>query len=548
MQRCVTVCLRPLGAESCERLPVRHAGWEGQMGDGAGGPTGAQKGLHQKDLFRRDLPQWDLPQWGLQRYRDKVQLCLDALTRMLVRGSFARGPEKMGLEVELNLVDEKFDPAMANHAVLALIDDPAFQTELGQHNIEINVRPRPLAGNDVLELEHELRIALDIADQAAHGAGARTVMIGILPTLRPDHFDLRWMSPDSRYALINQQILAARREDLVLDMEGVPLTGTEPERLHCAANSILPESGCTSVQLHLQVAPEDFATHWNAAQALAGVQVALAANSPFLLGRALWQETRIPLFEQSTDTRSPELRNQGVRPRVWFGERWINSILDLFEENARYFSPMLPQTEDEDPLEMLAVAKTPSLAELRLHNGTIWRWNRPVYDVTDGVPHLRIENRVLPAGPTVLDVLANTAFFFGAMRGLAELDPPVWSQMSFAAAAENLSAGARFGMDARLYWPGVGWARPDELVLRKLLPVAHDGLRSCRVSDAVRERYLGVIEQRCVTRRNGAGWQRATVRALTTQGMGRSEALATMLGHYCHHMHSNRPVHTWPLT
>src|ERR671916_439907 len=485
-------------------------------------------------------------QQDLQRYREKIQRCLDALARMLARDSFSAGPEQMGLELELNLIDENVDPAMANQAVLALIDDPAFQTELGQHNIEINVAPRPLAADEALGLERELRTALNTANDAARNTGVGLVMIGILPTLRADHFDRRWVSPPSRYALLNTQILAAPRGELELNMEGVPLEGCLPERLRCAADSILPESGCTSVQLHLQVAPRDFAAHWNAAQALAGVQVALAANSPFLLGRALWHETRIPLFEQSTDTRSPELRNQGARPRVWFGERWITSIFDLFEENVRYFSPLLPETQDEDPLAILTAGAAPSLSELRLHNSTIWRWNRPVYDVADGVPHLRIENRVLSAGPTVIDVLANAAFFFGAMRGLAELDWPVWSQLSFRAAQDNLYAGARLSMDSHLYWPGIGWARPDELVLRTLLPLAHQGLRSCGMSGAARERYLTVIEQRCATRRTGASWQRATVQTLANRGADRPAALAGMLRGYIEHMHSNQPVHTWP--
>ena len=485
-------------------------------------------------------------QRDLQRHRQKIQLCLDALGRMLAEHRFTTGPEQIGLELELNLVDDRGDPAMANQAVLELIGDPAFQTELGQHNIEINVRPRLLAGDEVLGLEQELRAALNAADRAAHRVGVGTVMIGILPTLRADHFDRRWMSPKSRYALLNEQILATRRENLVLDMEGVPLDGAQPERLLCAADSIVPESGCTSVQLHLQVAADDFAPHWNAAQALAGVQVALAANSPFLLGRALWQETRIPLFEQSTDTRSPELRNQGVRPRVWFGERWITSIFDLFEENVQYFPPLLPEVQDENPLEVLATGGAPILSELRLHNGTVWRWNRPVYGIDNGVPHLRIENRVLPAGPTVIDVLANAAFFFGAMHGLTELDRPVWREMSFAAAEENLHVGAKHGMEAQLYWPGVGWARPDELALRKLLPLAHHGLRSFGVSDAVRERYLSVIEQRCVARRNGATWQRQTVRTLLARGADRETALADMLARYLEHMHAGEPVHSWP--
>ncbi|HEU0087235.1 MAG TPA: glutamate-cysteine ligase family protein [Pseudonocardiaceae bacterium] len=482
----------------------------------------------------------------LRRYREKIQLCLRALAQMLAEHRLSPGPERVGLEIELNLVDENFDPAMANETVLARIDDPAFQTELGQHNIEINVPPRPLAGDETLGLEQELRAALDAAEQAARSAGVGTVMIGILPTLRADHFDRRWLSGKSRYTLLNEQILAARQEELVLEMEGAALDGERPEQLRCAADSIVPESGCTSVQLHLQVTAEDFAAHWNAAQALAGVQVALAANSPFLLGRALWPETRIPLFEQSTDTRSPELRNQGVRPRVWFGERWISSIFDLFEENVRYFSPLLPEIQDEDPLESLAYGIAPTLAELRLHNSTVWRWNRPVYDVQDGIPHLRLENRVLPAGPTVIDLVSNAAFFFGALRGLTELDRPVWQQMSFHAAEENFYTGARLGMDAHLYWPGIGWVPPDELVLRKLLPLAHAGLRSSGVCDAARERYLGVIEQRCVTRRTGAAWQRATVQALSRRGANRQTALAGMLRRYIEHMHSNQPVHTWP--
>jgi len=483
----------------------------------------------------------------LQRYRDKTQRCLDALALMLAGNSFAAGPERMGLELELNLVDDNVDPAMANERVLEHIDDPAFQTELGQHNIEINVAPRPLADDEALGLERELRAGLNTANDAARAAGVGLVMIGILPTLRPDHFDQRWMSPKSRYAILNRQILATRSEDLELDIEGVPLAAGKPERLLCAVESILPESGCTSAQLHLQVGPDQFATHWNAAQALAGVQVAVAANSPFLLGHALWHETRIPLFEQATDTRSPELRNQGVRPRVWFGERWITSILDLYEENVRYFAPLLPEIHDEDPLAVLAAGTAPSLAELRLHNSTVWRWNRPVYDVASGVPHLRIENRVLPAGPTVIDVLANAAFFFGAMRGLVDTQPPVWHEMSFQAAQDNLYAGARLGMDARLYWPGIGAVRPDELVLRKLLPLAHEGLRSCGMSDAARERYLAVIERRCTARRTGASWQRATVQALAERGADRPAALAGMLRDYVEHMHSNLPVHDWPL-
>lgn len=481
------------------------------------------------------------------RYRRKVQRCLDTLARMLTDGSFSFPRKNIGLEVELNLVDRDLRPSMTNTAVLEALDDPSFTTELGQHNIELNVPPRPLAGDSALQLEDDLRAYLDTAATKARDTGSSLAMIGILPTLKHEHFDQKWLTNKARYATLNDQIFAARGERTVLAMEGAPLPGQQPERLRSYAESILPEAACTSVQLHLQVAPEEFAAHWNAAQCLAGLQIALASNSPFLLGKALWHETRIPLFLQATDTRPEELKNQGVRPRVWFGERWITSIFDLFEENVRYFPGLLPETDAEDPIEALDAGQAPKLTELRMHNGTIWRWNRPVYDVVDGLPHLRIENRVLPAGPTVVDTVANAAFFYGAQRALAEADRPVWSQMSFQAAEENLYAGARRGFDGQLYWPGIGWIPPDELALRVLLPLAHEGLRRSDVSDEARERYLGIIERRCLARRTGATWQRDYVLRAQERGLDREAALSLMLGRYLELSETGEPVHTWPV-
>ncbi|MFD8496519.1 glutamate-cysteine ligase family protein [Amycolatopsis sp. NPDC059657] len=481
------------------------------------------------------------------RYRRKVQRCLDTLARMLSDGSFSFPRKNIGLEVELNLVDREMRPSMTNTTVLEALNDPSFTTELGQHNLELNVPPRPLAGDSALTLEEDLRAYLTAARSKAEGAGSLLAMIGILPTLRHEHFDQKWLTNNARYSLLNDEIFAARGEHTVLAMEGAALDGHKPERLRSYAESILPEAACTSVQLHLQVAPEEFAAHWNAAQCLAGVQVALGANSPFLLGKALWHETRIPLFLQATDTRPEELKNQGVRPRVWFGERWITSIFDLFEENVRYFPGLLPETDAEDPIEALESGNAPKLTELRMHNGTVWRWNRPVYDVVDGLPHLRVENRVLAAGPTVLDIVANAAFFYGAQRALAESDRPVWSQMSFQAAEENLYAGARQGFDAQLYWPGIGWIPPDELVLRVLLPMAHEGLRRSDVSDEARERYLGIIEQRCLARRTGSSWQRDYVLRAQERGLERDAALARMLTRYLELSESETPVHTWPV-
>src|SRR6266568_931954 len=393
----------------------------------------------------RDIPATKISQADRRAYREKVRHCLDVLALMLRESRFETEPQQVGLEIELNLVDEDGWPSMKNADVLGAIADPAWATELGQFNLEINVPPRPLAGAALGELEDQVRASLNHADQEAVQTGARLAMIGILPTLRESDVDERAISANPRYRLLNEQIFAARGEEMGISIEGTEL-------LETYVDTIAPEAACTSVQFHLQVGPEAFGNYWNAAQAMAGVQVALGANSPFLFGRELWAETRITLFQQATDTRPDELKAQGVRPRVWFGERWITSVFDLFEENLRYFPALLPLCDDEDPVAVLDRGESPELAELTLHNGTVYRWNRPVYAVADGKPHLRVENRVLPAGPSVADVTANAAFYYGLVRALAEAQRPVWTQMSFATAGENLREGACNGMEAKMYW------------------------------------------------------------------------------------------------
>jgi gamma-glutamyl:cysteine ligase YbdK (ATP-grasp superfamily) len=487
----------------------------------------------------KDVEQTEFTRADRQRFRQKIRLCLDVFAQMLAESRFDAGP-MAGLEIELNLVDDAGDPTMRNAAVLDAIADPAFQTELGQFNIEINLPPRKLGPGGLNTFEEEVRASLNAGSDHAESVDAHIVMIGILPTLRRRHMNWETLSANPRYKLLNEQIFAARGEDLEINISGA-------ERLVTTADTIAPESACTSVQYHLQVAPESFDRYWNASQAIAGIQIALGANSPYLFGKQLWAETRIGLFEQATDTRPDELKAQGVRPRVWFGDRWITSIFDLFEENVRYYSALLPLCEEEDPAEVLARGDTPELGELRLHNGTIYRWNRPIYDVVHGRPHLRVENRVLPAGPTVVDVLANGALYYGLVRALVDQDRPVWTQMSFVAAGDNFHAAAKAGIDARVYWPGIGEVPVTELVLRKLLPLAHKGLDDWGVASQDRDRLLGVIEQRCITGRNGATWQVDTVRRLEeTTMVNREQALREMTRRYAAHMHTNEPVHSWP--
>lgn len=485
----------------------------------------------------QDVPSTMFSRRDRQLYRDKVRRGLDVFARMLAESKFDADRPLTGLEIEFNLIDDRQQPAMRNAEVLLALANPAFQTELGQFNIEINVPPRHLSGDALQALETQLRASLNDAEERAHVAGAHIVMIGVLPTLRNGDLSAETLSGNPRYRLLNEQILAARGEDLHIEIDGA-------ERLSVHADTIAPEAACTSVQFHLQVSPQHYAATWNAAQSIAGVQVALGANAPYLFGRQLWHETRIALFEQATDTRPEELKEQGVRPRVWFGERWITSVFDQFEENVRYFPALLPVCGDEDPAAVLDAGGVPELAELRMHNGTVYRWNRPVYDIHAGQPHLRVENRVLPAGPTVVDVLANAAFYYGLVPILAAQDRPIWSQMSFAAAQDNFYHAARHGIQAHVYWPGVGEVPVTELVLRRLLPMAYDGLTQWGVDADIAGRLLGIIEQRCLTQRNGATWQIETVESI---GGDRDDALREMVRRYAERMHSNEPVHTWPV-
>ncbi|MEU6507400.1 MULTISPECIES: glutamate--cysteine ligase [unclassified Streptomyces] len=481
-----------------------------------------------------------------QRYREKLQKCLTGLERLLVEKRFDRPKNLMGVEIELNLAGTDGMPKMLNGQVLERIASRDFQTELARFNLEVNIAPHRLGGRVFDRLAEELRTSLAYADRKAREVDAGIVMIGILPTLGPDDLISANLSEVDRYALLNDQIVAARGEDFRLDIEGV-------EHLVRTAKSIVPEAACTSVQLHLQVTPARFADVWNAAQVVCAPQIAVGANSPFLFGHELWRESRPPLFLQSTDTRPPELQAQGVRPRTWFGERWISSAHELFAENLRFFPALLPICDDEDPLAVVAAGGTPSLAELVLHNGTIYRWNRPVYGIADGVPHLRVENRVLPAGPTVTDVIANAAFYYGLVRTLADESRPVWTRLPFAAAEANFDAACRYGIDARFVWPrrgrygGTGEVEAVTLVRDELLPLASAGLDAWGVEPADRDFYLGVIEERCRRRANGASWQAATFHRALEQGLTREGALAATTRRYAELMHAGDAVHLWPV-
>lgn len=472
------------------------------------------------------------------RYKQKIRRCLDVFAMMLDAFRFDADRPMTGLEIEIHLIDLDANPAMCNAEILAQLEDPTFQTELGRFNLEHNVRPRLIARDGFTNYETDISTRLGRANEIARKQDAGLVLIGINPTMTQAHTVLENISADPRYIRLNDQIFYHRGEDMPIDISGA-------ERLQTVVDSIMPEAAGTSIQFHIQVAPEEFASYWNASQAIAGAQIAAGSNSPFVFGRQPWHESRIAVFTQSTDTRPDELKNQGVRPRVWFGERWITSIFDLFEENVRYFPALLPICDDEDPVEVIRSGGVPQLQELRLHNGTVYRWNRPVYDIMNGRPHLRVENRVMPAGPTVADMLANAAFYFGLATELAHADRPIWTQLPFTAAELNFFGACRDGIDATQFWPRLGELPATTLIQDVLLPKAHAGLDRYNVDPAIRDRLLGIIEQRCQLKRTGATWQIATVATLEERGLSRTAALREMLHRYVANAETGAPVHTW---
>ncbi len=474
------------------------------------------------------------------RYRRELRRNLDLFETFLDTAEFV-DEGTVGVELEMNLADrDSMAPALIADTLLEDLDDEQYVHEIGRFNLEANLPVTHPEGTGLRELETALGAAVDRADAAAQARGARVVPVGHLPTISEDLFaDEAWRAPGVRYEALESSVMEARGEEITLRIEG------EGRGVDTTFDSIAPESACTSMQLHLQVPPEQFAAAWNAAQAIAGPQVALAANSPFLLGRRLWHETRIPTFVQALDTRPPEYAAQGVRPRVWFGERWITSMFDLFEENVRLFPALIPESREmaEEPL--LTDGHSPRLHELMLHNGTVWRWNRPIYDPGTDLPHLRLENRLLPAGPTAADMAANAAFFYGIVRSLVHERRPLWSRMSFEQADESFQQCARWGLEARVRWPKVGRVRVADLLQEHLIPQAMQGLRELGADPQVIARYQEILTERARTGRNGARWQIDTVTSLELRGGTREQALAEMTRRYRAAVDSGEPVHAW---
>ncbi len=471
----------------------------------------------------------------------RLERCVAALRRMVDDGWFGGHEDTIGMEVEFDLVDPLGRPRLINDAVLARLGRADMQHELGQFNVELNLAPHRLRGQVLRECEAELADVFDRSRAAIEGLGARLVAVGMLPTVSAGQLTVERISHNPRYALLARRIRAARHRPFSVRIPD----GCEP--VEFSTDSLAPDAATTSLQLHLRVPPDRFAAYYNAAQTIAGAQVAVAANAPFLLGYQAWQETRIPLLEQLLDSRRLKEVRAGAPARVRLGDRWADDPVELFDETVRDFPPLFPTMEAEDPDTALETGCVPGLRELRLHNGTVWRWNRPVYDVQAGRPQLRIENRVLPSGPTPVDMIANAAYYYGLVRALVDTDPAPWEQVPFAVAERDLHRAARDGLEAQLSWRGVDHPS-DRLTLEVLLPAAAAGLDAWGVDPDDRDRYLGVIEARVRSGRTGAAWQIDVVHRLQERGLERVTALHEMTRQYVEHAHTGAPVHDWPVS
>ncbi|MBE2259788.1 MAG: glutamate--cysteine ligase [Candidatus Accumulibacter sp.] len=457
------------------------------------------------------------------RFRERLALETEHARAAYAKGEFASEGLVAGFELEAWLIDEHFFPVPRNVSFLERMDSPLVVPELSMFNVEINGTPQDLLGTALSRLESELTATWQQCQRVAAEEGATLIAIGTLPTLRERDLSLASMSPFKRYAALNEQILRQRDgRPLTLDIAGI-------DTLSTTHADVMLEAATTSFQVHLQTPVSEVARTYNASQVLAAPLVALAANSPFLFGRALWHETRIPLFEQTVDCCEP---GHPEHMRVTFGSGYLGADpTECFAENLSSYPVLLPYDEP---------GPVHAYAHLRLHNGTIWRWNRMLIGFDrDALPHLRVEQRVMPAGPSIVDMIANAAFYFGAVRRLARQTVAPESQLPFAVARDNFYRAARHGLEAQLVWTDGRRQNVAELLLRELLPLARDGLLELGLAAADIERYLAVVAARVGSRQNGAAWQLAHY--------ARHQDFFRLAADYLAHQSRLTPVHEWPI-
>ena len=437
---------------------------------------------------------------------------LQALERLLADGMIETGIRRFGAEQELFLVDEAWRPAPVAVEVLEDLNDDPFTTELARFNLEANLSPRVLKGSCFSDMHAELDDYVGRVREAARRRDCEVILTGILPTLTKSDLSLDNITPRARYYALNEAMHAARSGAFRLRIRGT-------DELIIEHDSVMLESCNTSAQIHLQVSAEEFAHYYNVAQAVTGPILAACVNSPLLFGRRLWAETRIALFQQSLDTRGADLHMREMSPRVRFGGSWLEtSVAELFQEDIATFNVLLATDIDEEPFAVLDGGGVPRLQALQLFNGTVYRWNRPCYGISNGKPHLRVECRALPSGPTTLDEMANLVMWIGTVLGVAKRLPDLTERIDFDDAKGNFLAASRLGLRAGMAWLDGESGPADRLLLDTLLPMAREGLSDYPVAGGDVDHYLGVFEERVKARVTGADWALRSYRQPEARG------------------------------
>lgn len=466
---------------------------------------------------------------------------LRAMEMMLDQKVFESGARRIGAEQEMFLVDQGNRPAWRALDFLERIDDDRFTHELGLFNIEANLSPQEFKGACLRLMHEEIEEVYQKAWDVAQKIDCKIALVGILPTLSRPDLSLDAMVPTPRYYALNEALLKLRGREFQVNINGI-------DELITQHDNLMLEACNTSFQAHFQVDPDNFAHLYNIAQAITGPVLAASVNSPILLGKRLWQESRIAVFENSVDARSDAHTARGLKPRVHFGDHWVNeSVVEIFREDIARFRVILTMDTEHDPEGIVRSGGVPRLNALRLHNGTVYRWNRACYGISDnGKPHLRIEHRLLPSGPSVPDAVANSAFFFGLLAGLSQNITDVRDHIEFADVKANFMAAAREGLKAQQTWfNGTQLPAPD-LIIKELLPLADEGLRQAGIDNEDREYYLGIIDQRVRTLRTGSRWQLESLARMKNQG-SLDERLRSLTSSMITQQRAGRPIHEWDL-
>ena len=462
-----------------------------------------------------------------------------ALEYMLENDMFERGVQRIGVEQELCMIDEAWRPAFIIQELLKSIDDPHFTTELAKFNMEINLDPHVFTGHCLSDVRSQLQYMLELAENALEGTGNKLILTGILPTIRSTDLGEDTITPLKRYQALNDVIKKMRDGEFQFRISG-------KDEFITRHNSVIYESCNTSFQVHFQVDPDEFVKTYNWAMAVTAPLMAIATNSPMFLGKRLWHETRIALFQQSIDFRNTSDLMRERSPRVTFGNQWVkDSIVEVFQDDIVRHKVLLNREIKDDSMEILRQGGIPKLEALQIHNGTIYKWNRACYGITNGKPHLRIENRILPAGPTIDDQIANAALWFGLMNNIPEKYSNLPETMEFDDVKNNFKRAARHSIDSQFNW-GDTTVTARELILDELLGIAKVGLEKANIREKDIKKYLGIIENRTSSGMTGSKWLIESYEKLIKEG-SKDEAIVGTTASLYRKQQKGKPVHTWSL-